>query len=151
MDFGDTVFFGEQCWVAMVGAATQISQTFTTIPRCVCNIVRAAEQRLYIHSGLAEVASQTHALSLLLIRSQEVTPEALDGDHTDPEQPLTLGAECLLLEERQGEAQQGYVALQKLPKSDVCCYLVSLFIEGHLDTLVRISSFGVLRVCPRSI
>ena len=69
--------------------------------------------------GIAEVTSHTHALALLLIRSQEVTSEALDGDHTHPEHPLALGAECLLLEERRHEGQQAYDALIQLPKSNV--------------------------------
>ncbi|KAF8582936.1 hypothetical protein K439DRAFT_1634845 [Ramaria rubella] len=67
---------------------------------------------------LAEIASHTQALSLLVIRTRQTTPEALDGDHTHPAHPLTLGKECLLREERHQEAQLGYDALQKLPKSD---------------------------------
>lgn len=84
----------------------------------------AVEQRRYIGPVVAELASHTQALSLLLIRSQQITPEAVDGDHTNPDQPLTLGAECLLLEERREEAEQIYEALQKLPKTDVRYYLI---------------------------
>jgi hypothetical protein len=113
--------------------------------------ILAAAQRVYTHLDLAELASHTQVLSLLLIRSQEVTPEAVDGDHTNPEQPLTLGAECLVLEERREEAKQGYHALQKLPKNDVrwrSCVAIHL---RSPRCAVRISSFGVLRVCSRSI
>ena len=92
----------------------------------------AVEQRVYIDAVIAELASYTKTLSLLLIHSQNISPEAVDGDHTNPEQPLTLGAECLLLGERREEALQTYDALQKLPKSDVRYYWISLFICSHL-------------------
>ncbi|KAF8530061.1 hypothetical protein BU17DRAFT_72839 [Hysterangium stoloniferum] len=66
---------------------------------------------------IAEVASYTQALSLLLLRSQFGSPEALDG-YTDPTEPLQLGAECSLPDERKDEARMGYELLQKLNESE---------------------------------
>ncbi|KIJ47909.1 hypothetical protein M422DRAFT_45616 [Sphaerobolus stellatus SS14] len=75
------------------------------------------KHRLDAHE-VAEVASHTQALSLLLIRAQNTSPEALDGDQTHPAEPLTLGEECLLPEERKEEARSGYNELQKLAKNE---------------------------------
>lgn len=72
-----------------------------------------------VSKDLADIASCTQALSLLLIRSPETSSEALDGDHTDPSEPLTLGEECLLPEERREEARINYKALQDLVKNEV--------------------------------
>ena len=52
MDFGDAVPCSEQCWVAMVGAATQISQTLTTIPRCVISPVQQSSAFTYTQVSL---------------------------------------------------------------------------------------------------
>ena len=73
----------------------------------------------YATPEIAEIASHTQAISLFLIRAQRATAEALDGDHTNPKQPLTLGDECLLPEERRDEALSCYSSLTELPKSDV--------------------------------
>ena len=60
---------------------------------------------------MANVASQTQALALLLLplgdstaSGDSISPEVLDGDVSDPTMPLRLGSECVLLKERREEA-----------------------------------------------
>ena len=71
---------------------------------------------------LAEVASHTQALSLLLATgspsgAREPSPVALDGDG-DPElSPCVLGDDCVLAEERMDEAKASLVELDKLVES----------------------------------
>lgn len=67
-------------------------------------------------SDVAEIASQTQALALLLAASEstQLKDRDLDGDRASPLGPLALGEECVLPEERQEEARAGYEALRKL-------------------------------------
>lgn len=78
------------------------------------------------HSHAAEIALQTQSLSLLLsVKDVGANPD--DIQVTSPSQ-LDLGRECMLHEERLGEATAGYDALKGLEtaNSDVCalaaCY-----------------------------
>ncbi|KAK0200307.1 hypothetical protein DFS33DRAFT_1360453 [Desarmillaria ectypa] len=68
------------------------------------------------YQDVTEVASQTHALALLLAASSK------DDDQDDPPQfgeyALELGDESVLPEERKGEAQAGYDILKKLESSN---------------------------------
>ena len=68
------------------------------------------------YSDVVEVASQTHALSLLL--SANTRNEDQDEPVKPEEYPLDLGNECILPEERMEEARQGYEALKKLESSN---------------------------------
>ncbi|KAF9025079.1 hypothetical protein BDZ89DRAFT_1068592 [Hymenopellis radicata] len=65
---------------------------------------------------VTEVASQTHALALLL-SSKSIEDD--DNDKADgAEYALDIGDECILPEERQPEAQTGYETLKKLESSN---------------------------------
>ncbi|PBK98454.1 hypothetical protein ARMGADRAFT_960093 [Armillaria gallica] len=68
------------------------------------------------YEAVTEVASQTHALALLLAASFK------DDDQDDAprtgEYALELGDESVLTEERKGEAQAGYDILKKLESSN---------------------------------
>lgn len=68
------------------------------------------------YSDVAEVASQTHALALLLAANSK------DQDGDSPPQtgefPLELGDESVLPQERKAEAKEGYETLKKLESSN---------------------------------
>ncbi|KAJ7641510.1 hypothetical protein FB45DRAFT_825779 [Roridomyces roridus] len=64
------------------------------------------------YRDVAEVASQTHALALLLAANSK------DQDIDSAEFPLELTNECMLPEERLAEATQGYEVLKKLESSN---------------------------------
>ena len=70
------------------------------------------------YADVAELVSQTQALSLLLAAN---APD-LDGDDTRQPNTLTLGDECILLEERAEEGLAGYNVLKSLQSSnsEVC-------------------------------
>ncbi|KAG8923913.1 hypothetical protein FRC02_010802 [Tulasnella sp. 418] len=76
--------------------------------------------------SLAIVALQTQSLSLLLLSQEDgtqtssLTPSALDGDRSPDEDALSLNLECMLQEERRGEAASGLEALStsELDKDD---------------------------------
>ena len=65
------------------------------------------------HRDVAELASQTQALSLLL----SANANSLDGGDVGSQGPLALGDECLLSEERMDEARVGYDSLRQLDAS----------------------------------
>lgn len=69
------------------------------------------------HPDVAELASQTQALSLLLSANED----GLDGNACDAEGVLVLGEECMLAEERIQEGLAGYNTLKQLDatRSDV--------------------------------
>ena len=69
------------------------------------------------HPDVAELASQTQALSLLLSANYD----GLDGNNVSPQGVLVLGEECMLPEQRIEEAMAGYTALKQLDptRSDV--------------------------------
>jgi hypothetical protein len=96
---------------------------------------------------VAEVASQTQALSLLLDAGRTQHEYELDSLSSSTKGPLDLGNECVLLEERFQEAEVGYQILKKLPQSDVRA--ISLFIGPYLYHLSKVhrSCLGVLCVC----
>ncbi|KAF7305491.1 hypothetical protein HMN09_00801900 [Mycena chlorophos] len=68
------------------------------------------------YRDVAEVASQTQALSLLLSANSK------DQDRDDPPESgrysLALGTECVLVEERKPEAQTAYDVLKKIESSN---------------------------------
>ncbi|TBU45371.1 hypothetical protein BD309DRAFT_890639 [Dichomitus squalens] len=65
------------------------------------------------HRDVAELASQTQALSLLL----SANASSLDGNDVGSQGPLALGDECVLPEERIEEARAGYDSLKQLDAS----------------------------------
>ena len=68
-------------------------------------------------SDIAELASQTQALAILLSSTQGTSLD-VDGNRFDDSNPLALGEECVLLEERIAEASQGYNVLTRLSGSN---------------------------------
>ena len=70
------------------------------------------------YTDVAELVSQTQALSLLLAANVK----HLDSDEGRPPNDLTLGSECVLPEERIEEGVSGYSVLQNLKsaKTEVC-------------------------------
>ncbi|KAH8105236.1 hypothetical protein BXZ70DRAFT_919975 [Cristinia sonorae] len=67
---------------------------------------------------VAELASQTQALAILLSSNTKTTSLDVDGNHFDESDPLALGQECILLEERIVEGTQGYSILHSLTGSN---------------------------------
>ncbi|KAJ3970420.1 hypothetical protein EV361DRAFT_283689 [Lentinula raphanica] len=68
------------------------------------------------YTDVAEVASQTHALSLLLLANSK--DEDQDEVIRPEEYPLELGDGCILAPERLEEARSGYEVLKKLESSN---------------------------------
>lgn len=68
------------------------------------------------HSHVAELASQTQALSLLL--GANASDRSLDGNDVGETGSLVLGDECLVPEERAEEVIAGFDALKKLGSSN---------------------------------
>ena len=68
------------------------------------------------HTDVAELASQTQALSLLL--GANASDQSLDGNDVLETGSLILGEECFLPEERIEEATAGYDALKRLGPSN---------------------------------
>ncbi|OCH91549.1 hypothetical protein OBBRIDRAFT_752951 [Obba rivulosa] len=68
------------------------------------------------HKDVAEIASQTQALSLLLAANSR--DRSLDGNEVSQAGPLALDDECVLAEERVEEALSGYNALKNLKSSN---------------------------------
>ncbi len=82
---------------------------------------------------VTEVASQTHALALLL-SSKSIEDD--DNDKADgAEYALDIGDECILPEERQPEAQTGYETLKKLESSNFDVRLHALLIHSLIPSL----------------
>jgi hypothetical protein len=68
------------------------------------------------YQDVSEVASQTHVLALLFASTSKGEDRGDSGKVIDF--PLDLGDECLLPEERIGEANMGYDVLRKLESSN---------------------------------
>ncbi|EMD35752.1 hypothetical protein CERSUDRAFT_115699 [Gelatoporia subvermispora B] len=68
------------------------------------------------HKDVAEIASQTQALSLLLAANS--SDRSLDGNEVSEVGPLALGDECVLAQERVEEALSGYNTLKQLEGSN---------------------------------
>ncbi len=88
------------------------------------------------YEDVTEVASQTHALALLLAASSK------DDDQDDAprtgEYSLELGDESVLAEERKGEAQTGYDILKKSESSNFnvsLCFLLPCYLPKYSKTL----------------
>ncbi|GBE85832.1 predicted protein [Sparassis crispa] len=69
------------------------------------------------HTDVAELASQTQALSLLL--SANSSDHSLDGNDVSGRNPLLLSQECMLPKERIEEATAGYNALKTIESSNL--------------------------------
>lgn len=69
-------------------------------------LLRKFKKHCVGYADVAELASQTQALSLFLGTQDEDSPS--------PESPLLLGDECVLPPERVEEAAVGYAALQSI-------------------------------------
>lgn len=94
---------------------------------------------------VAQVASQTHALALLLGANSRDDDQDGDGEGI---YPLELGEECVLLEERIEEAKVGYEVLKGLKSSnfDVCAAFCPRTTDlTGIDTKFRAS---ILCLCP---
>ena len=70
-------------------------------------------------SDVAEVASQTQALSSLLSASTIHHEPELGCPFSSSKGPLDLGDDCILPEEQFQKAEAGYSVLKDLPQSDV--------------------------------
>lgn len=64
------------------------------------------------YTDVAEVASQTQALAILLCANSKDEDQDEDGIY-----PLELGTECMLADERLDEGKAGYDLLKKLETS----------------------------------
>lgn len=67
-------------------------------------------------SEFAEIASQTHALSLWLVSDSKVGQNE-DGNEKTTYGSLALGQGCMLPEERKAEAEEGWAALKAMQSS----------------------------------
>ena len=81
-------------------------------------LLRKINKHCHGYSDVAELASQTQAISVLLLAQDEDRPS---------ESPLTLGDECTLPHERVEEATAGYTTLQSLRSADQDVRLLLLF------------------------
>ncbi|KAH9944625.1 hypothetical protein B0H21DRAFT_746395 [Amylocystis lapponica] len=79
-------------------------------------LLRKFNKHCHGFTDVAELASQTQALALLL--SANAPDRSLDGNEASQHRPLAVGQECMLPEERLDEATAGYTALQKLESSN---------------------------------
>ncbi|TCD70384.1 hypothetical protein EIP91_003737 [Steccherinum ochraceum] len=69
-------------------------------------------------NDVSELASQTQALAILLSSDTQSTSLDVDGNRFDDNDPLSLGQECVLFEERMAEASQGYNILKGIGGSN---------------------------------
>ncbi|GJJ14235.1 hypothetical protein Clacol_008498 [Clathrus columnatus] len=76
---------------------------------------------------VAEIASHTQSLCLLLSRSNPPTLESLDDDRTIPHEPLSLGDECLLQEDQKEGCLLGYQSLKNITPSDSSCLTMAFY------------------------
>ncbi|KAJ3899328.1 hypothetical protein F5879DRAFT_1061659 [Lentinula edodes] len=92
------------------------AKAFNGAPLSWSELFRKFNKHCKGYVDVAEVASQTHALSLLLIANSK------DEDQDEPvrpeEYPLELGDECILASERVEEARLGYDILKKIESSN---------------------------------
>lgn len=95
------------------------------------------------HSDIAELASQTQALSLLL--GANSSDRSLDGNDVNEIGSLILGEECLLSEERIEEATAGYDALKTLAESNVD---VSTSLNNIHQTFIHMNYTSIAIVNP---
>lgn len=96
---------------------------------------------------VAEVASQTHALALLL------SANSTDDDQDDPPEsgvyPLDIASECSLPEERIEEATAGYEVLKGLKSSNFDVSLKPDLTKFHLIVALDAQfCTGILCLCP---
>lgn len=94
------------------------------------------------YTDVAELASQTQALALLL--SANASDRSLDGNEVSTRGALMLGSECMLPEERIEEGITGYSALKKLEsnfdvRGAVSINWLRMLIPVHLLKSIRLA------------
>ncbi|KAL0569229.1 hypothetical protein V5O48_012743 [Marasmius crinis-equi] len=97
-------------------SSSQPAKAPNSVPLSWSELFRKFNKHCKGYSDVAEVASQTYALSLLLIANSR--NEDQDEPVRSEEYPLDLGDECILPEERIQEAKEGYEILKKLESSN---------------------------------
>lgn len=126
------------------------AKAFNGAPLSWSELFRKFNKHCKGYVDVAEVASQTHALSLLLIANSK------DEDQDEPvrpeEYPLELGDECILASERVEEARSGYDILKKIESSNFDVSLSSLnsaiFLNNTSSQDIEFC-IGVLCICSR--
>ncbi|KAI0258551.1 hypothetical protein BC834DRAFT_975040 [Gloeopeniophorella convolvens] len=88
------------------------AKAFNNTPISWSELLRKFNKHCHGFSEVAEVTSQTQALSLLV--AVGTTDSELDSDRRPGEEPLALGTECLVAEEHADEALTGFDVLKKL-------------------------------------
>lgn len=90
------------------------------VPISWSELLRKYNKHCHGFKDVAELASQTQALSLLLAANAK--DQTLDGNEPGPDGPLVLGDECTLPEERMPEATAGYNTLKGIngANTEVC-------------------------------
>lgn len=79
-------------------------------------LLRKFNKHCHGYSDVAELASQTQALSLLV--EAGVSSQSTEGGDAGLVDSLSLGEECVLPHERRDEAAAGYAALKGLHTAD---------------------------------
>jgi hypothetical protein len=114
MSHGKDTHYWTQLRSALTGGqwtASSPSKTPKGSPLSWSELLRKFKKHCHGFADVAEIASQTQALALLL----DANAQNEDGDVQDPNfGSLSLGDECLLPEERVLEAREGYETLKSL-------------------------------------
>ena len=79
-------------------------------------LLRKFNKHCHGYTDVAELASQTQALSLLV--EAGVDARAAEGGQEGIAEPLTLGEECILPQGRRDEVSSGYTTLKALRSAD---------------------------------
>lgn len=79
-------------------------------------LLRKFNKHCHGYSDVAELASQTQALSLLV--ETGVGNHGVEGSETNCYGSLSLGEECVLPQGRRDDAEVGYVTLKRLRRAD---------------------------------
>ncbi len=100
------------------------------------------------HADIAELVSQTQALSLLL--AANASDQSLDGNDVTSKCPLALCQEFILAEERVSEALAGYNVLKGLDSSNTDVSWNSLVARGQLTHVHSVNTICCGLLCIRS-
>lgn len=124
---GKDKHYWSQLWAALTAGQWSSpcpAKTPKAIPLSWSELLRKFNKHARGFTEVAEVASQTQALALLL-EAIAIENGEKDGQ---PDGDVSLGGECLLPEERIEEATAGFEVLKKLEASnfDVCGAMLSL-------------------------
>lgn len=79
-------------------------------------LLRKFNKHCHGYSDVAELASQTQALSLLV--EAGVSSHGTESGDAIKSDPLSLGEECVLPHERRDEVEAGYATLKSLRSAD---------------------------------